>query len=35
VNQSFIVALLTRTPMLDDLVSGLDALVNAPSAPSG
>jgi len=35
VNQSFIVALLTRTPMLDDLVSGLDALMNAPTAPSG
>lgn len=32
VNQSFIVALLTRTPMLDDLVSGLDALLNAPTA---
>jgi hypothetical protein len=32
VNQSFIVALLTRTAMLDDLVSGLDALLNAPAA---
>ena len=35
VNQSFIVALLTRTPMLDDLVSGLDALVNSAAAPPG
>lgn len=34
VNQSFIVALLARTPMLDDLVSGLDALLNTSSAPS-
>jgi len=32
VNQSFIVALLTRTPMLDDLVSGLDTLLNTPTA---